>query len=82
MCHMVGPDLLLILIVILFILIIWRGPKMLPQLGEALGKTIKGVRSNIGDDSDKPDEDAKTDPDKAVTTADPEKDDADPKSGG
>jgi Sec-independent protein translocase protein TatA len=45
MCAIV--DILLILIVILFILLIWRGPSMLPQLGEALGKAVKGVRENV-----------------------------------
>jgi Sec-independent protein translocase protein TatA len=45
MCAIV--DILLILIVILFILLIWRGPSMLPQLGEALGKAVKGVRDNV-----------------------------------
>ncbi len=43
-------DILLILIVLLFVLLLWRGPKMLPQLGEALGKTVKGVRQNLNDD--------------------------------
>ncbi len=43
-------DILLILIVLLFIVLMWRGPKMLPQLGEALGKTVKGVRQNLNDD--------------------------------
>jgi Sec-independent protein translocase protein TatA len=43
----VGPDILLILVVLLVIVIIWRGPKMLPKLGEAFGKTIKGVKENV-----------------------------------
>ncbi len=52
-------DILLILIVLLFIVLMWRGPKMLPQLGEALGKTVKGVRHNLNDD-DNPDDDGVT----------------------
>lgn len=46
-------DILLILIVILFILLIWRGPSMLPQLGEALGKAVRGVRENVDADAGK-----------------------------
>jgi Sec-independent protein translocase protein TatA len=55
---MVGTDLLLILGVVLLILLIWRGPKVLPQFGEAIGKTVKGIRDNVSEDSDKPDADA------------------------
>ena len=46
----------------------------------AIGKTVKGLRDNMSDDSDKPDEQTKADPDKAVSSADPAKDDADSKS--
>ena len=35
------PDVLLILIVILILAVIWRGPKNLPKLGEALGRGVK-----------------------------------------
>jgi Sec-independent protein translocase protein TatA len=52
-----GPDILLILVVGLVFVFIWRGPKMLPRIGEAFGKTIKGVRENVpsaikGEDED------------------------------
>ena len=53
MCAIV--DILLILIVILFILLIWRGPSMLPQLGEALGKAVRGVRESVDGDAGKRD---------------------------
>jgi Sec-independent protein translocase protein TatA len=56
MCAIV--DILLILIVILFILLIWRGPSMLPQLGEALGKAVKGVRDNVDGGARKQDHNA------------------------
>ena len=36
---MVGPDLLIALIVLLVIVLIWRGPKNLPKIGQALGRT-------------------------------------------
>ena len=54
MCGIV--DILLILIVILFILLIWRGPSLLPQLGEALGKAVRGVRENVDADGVKHDD--------------------------
>ena len=92
MCGMpVGPgELLLILVVILFIVLMVRGPKMLPQIGEAVGKTIKGVRGNLAEDDDTSDDatsDAAT-TDSAVTgaskdqaTAETDKDDAGSKPG-
>ncbi len=40
-------DILLVLVVILIIVLIWRGPTMLPRLGASLGKTVKGVRENL-----------------------------------
>ena len=45
--HRVMPvDLLLVLIVILVLVLMWRGPKTLPKLGEALGRTVRGVRKD------------------------------------
>ncbi len=38
------PDLLLILIVILVLVVLWRGPKTIPKLGEALGRGVRGAR--------------------------------------
>ena len=54
------PDLLLILIVILVLVVLWRGPKTLPKLGEALGRGVREARREaseaIGtkDDPEKP----------------------------
>ena len=45
MCSIV--DIMLVLVVLLIIVLIWRGPKMLPRLGEAMGRTVKGVRENL-----------------------------------
>ena len=42
------PELLIILAVILLIF----GPKNLPKLGSALGKTVKNLREGMADDSD------------------------------
>ena len=38
------PELIIILVVILLIF----GPKNLPKLGSALGKTVKGLREGLG----------------------------------
>jgi sec-independent protein translocase protein TatA len=56
MCDSVGPE-LVILIVILIVVIFWRGPSTLPRLGEALGKAVKGVRDNMPDSKDETDAD-------------------------
>ncbi len=40
------PELLIILIVILLIF----GPKQLPKLGNAIGKTVKGLRDGMASD--------------------------------
>jgi Sec-independent protein translocase protein TatA len=53
-------DILLVLIVILIIVLIWRGPSMLPQFGEALGKAVKGARDTMDRDAAEPrDDDSK-----------------------
>ena len=43
--HRRMPDLLLVLIVILVLAILWRGPKTLPKIGEALGRGVREARS-------------------------------------
>jgi Sec-independent protein translocase protein TatA len=40
-----GPDLLIILVVILVLVVLWRGPKTLPKLGEALGRGVKEAKT-------------------------------------
>lgn len=39
------PDLLLLLIVILVLAVVWRGPKTLPKLGEALGRGVREAKT-------------------------------------
>jgi Sec-independent protein translocase protein TatA len=39
-----GGDLFLILIVILVVVVIWRGPKTLPKIGNALGRGVREAR--------------------------------------
>jgi TatA/E family protein of Tat protein translocase len=42
-------DLVVILIVVLVIVLIWRGPKTLPLLGRAFGQGVKEARKEIED---------------------------------
>jgi Sec-independent protein translocase protein TatA len=38
-------SILIILIVVLVLVVLWRGPKTLPKLGEALGRGVKEAKS-------------------------------------
>ena len=40
-------DILLVLVAILGVVLILRGPRMLPRIGEALGRTVKTAREEI-----------------------------------
>lgn len=53
------------LAVILLVVLVIFGPKNLPKLGSALGKTVKNVREGMEDEPDQPspDETASQDPD-------------------
>jgi Sec-independent protein translocase protein TatA len=49
------PDTLLILLVVLGAVILWRGPKTLPKLGQALGRGVREARREVeAANSDKP----------------------------
>ena len=41
-------DLLLVLIVILVLVLIWRGPKTLPELGRMFGRGVREARIEAG----------------------------------
>lgn len=43
-----GSDLLIVLIVILVLAVVWRGPKTLPKLGEALGRGVRETKTEAG----------------------------------
>jgi Sec-independent protein translocase protein TatA len=48
-------DALLVLLVILAVVLVWRGPKTLPKLGQALGRGVKEARREIDSaDPDRP----------------------------
>jgi Sec-independent protein translocase protein TatA len=38
-------DLIIVLLVILVLVLMWRGPKTLPKWGEALGRGVKEAKS-------------------------------------
>ena len=40
-----GSDLLVVLLIVLGAVIVWRGPKTLPKIGQALGRGVREVRS-------------------------------------
>ena len=40
-----GPDILLVLIIILVLAVLWRGPKTLPKLGAALGRGVREAKT-------------------------------------
>ena len=40
-----GSDVLIVLIIVLVAVLLWRGPKNLPKLGEALGRGVKEART-------------------------------------
>ena len=52
-----GSDLLLILLVILGVVLVWRGPKTLPKIGNALGRGVKEARREAAKaDADPPED--------------------------
>jgi Sec-independent protein translocase protein TatA len=58
-------DIGLVLIVILVLVIIWRGPRTLPKIGQALGRGVKAAREearSIGDGSPPPADDPDSSP--------------------
>jgi TatA/E family protein of Tat protein translocase len=41
------PDVLVLLIIVLIVVLLWRGPKTLPRLGEALGRGVREARKEV-----------------------------------
>ncbi|MFO1541384.1 MAG: twin-arginine translocase TatA/TatE family subunit [Chloroflexota bacterium] len=50
-------DVMIILILVLLALVVLRGPKMLPKIGEAVGRTVKETKREVGTIMDKDKED-------------------------
>jgi Sec-independent protein translocase protein TatA len=45
----VGADVLILLIVVLVLALMWRGPKTLPKIGQMLGRGVKNAREEARD---------------------------------
>ena len=39
-----GADVIVILVIILILALMWRGPKTLPKIGQALGRGVKNAK--------------------------------------
>jgi Sec-independent protein translocase protein TatA len=55
----VGSDIVVALIIVLIIVVIWRGPKTLPELGRMFGRGVREARAEAskmrsGDDAPGP----------------------------
>jgi Sec-independent protein translocase protein TatA len=46
---MFGADTIVVLVVVLILVLIWRGPKMLPKWGETLGRGVKATKKEVSD---------------------------------
>ena len=42
-------DILVVLVIVLIVVVLWRGPKTLPSLGRAFGQGVKEARKEIDD---------------------------------
>ena len=49
---MFGVDLVIVLLVILAVVLVWRGPRILPKWGETLGRGVKATRKEISEMQD------------------------------
>ena len=50
-------DTFLVLIVVLIIVLVWRGPKTIPEIGKMFGRGVRGARieaAKLRSDDDKP----------------------------
>ena len=46
---MFGLDTIVVLLIILAVVLVWRGPKMLPTWGAVLGRGVKAARREAGE---------------------------------
>ncbi len=42
-------DILIVLVIVLIVVVIWRGPKTLPLLGRAFGQGVKEARKEMSE---------------------------------
>lgn len=54
-----GSDVLVVLVIVLAVVVVWRGPKTLPKLGAALGRGVREAKAEASKqlEDDKPDGD-------------------------
>ena len=71
-------DLWIVLVIILVAVLVWRGPKTLPQLGKAFGRGVKEAREEAAKAQSEIQARTTTDPDDA--SADPPRPDGTPPS--
>ena len=71
-----GPDILIVLLVVLVIVLIWQGPKNLPKLGQGLGRSIKEFRQEVSSNDEPPS--TTTNATTSATTPTPPKDEPTP----
>jgi TatA/E family protein of Tat protein translocase len=45
-------DIALVLVILLVVVLLWRGPKVLPKFGESLGHAIRNTRRAVDDKFD------------------------------
>ncbi|HET7702555.1 MAG TPA: twin-arginine translocase TatA/TatE family subunit [Candidatus Limnocylindrales bacterium] len=51
-------DILVVLVIVLVAVLIWRGPKTLPRIGQAFGRGVREARTEAAKQlDDRPDED-------------------------
>lgn len=56
-------DILLVLVIVLIVVVMWRGPKTLPLLGKAFGRGVKEAKKEIDaikDDTAAPEDETKS----------------------
>jgi Sec-independent protein translocase protein TatA len=46
---MFGLDTVVVLLIVLAVVLVWRGPKTLPKWGEALGRGVRAARREAGE---------------------------------
>ena len=44
-----GPDVVIVLIIVLILALMFRGPKTLPKIGEALGRGVKNAKEEAAE---------------------------------
>ncbi len=46
---MFGIDTIVVLLIVLAVVVVWRGPKMLPKWGAVLGRGVKAARKEAAE---------------------------------